>query len=132
MKNKNYKPRSIYLWRSTVLVLLLLSLSCKDKTADPKSADVRHPIDENGFISLFNGTSLEGWEGDNHLWRIENGPLIGELIVDRPLESNSFLIWEGGNLRDFELKLEFRITESGNSGINYRSEQLDSVTLALK
>lgn len=132
MKNKNYNPLSIPLWRSTVLVLLLLSLSCKDKAADPKNADVGDRTAEDGFISLFNGTTLEGWDGDTHLWRVENGTLIGELTADRPLESNTFLIWEGGELQDFELKLEFQITDAGNSGINYRSEQLDSIPFALK
>ena len=37
------------------------------------------------------------------------------------IKSNTFIIWRGGTPADFELKLDYRITEAGNSGINYRS-----------
>lgn len=132
MKNKNYDYR-IRLWKPTILILLLLGFSCKDKTTGPKKSDIEESaLLEDGFISLFNGKTLEGWEGDDQLWRVENGVLTGELTPDKPLENNTFLIWQGGKPADFELKLEFRITESGNSGINYRSEQLDSLPFALK
>jgi len=132
MKNKNCDYR-IRLWKPTILILLLLGFSCKDKTADPKKSDIEElAAMEDNFISLFNGKTLEGWEGDDRLWRIENGTLIGELTPDSPLESNTFLIWKDGKPQDFELKLDFRITESGNSGVNYRSEQVDGIPFALK
>jgi hypothetical protein len=34
---------------------------------------------------------------------------------------NSFIVWHGGETRDFELKVDYRISSKGNSGINYRS-----------
>src|SRR5690606_15122465 len=40
------------------------------------------------------------------------------------LEQNSFLIWRGGKVQDFELKVEYRVSNEGNSGINYRSEEV--------
>ena len=48
------------------------------------------------------------------------------------MKTNSFIIWRGGETKDFELKTEFRITESGNSGINYRSEKLPDIPNALR
>ena len=48
------------------------------------------------------------------------------------MKTNSFIIWQGGSPADFEIKLEFKITKSGNSGINYRSSLLSEVPYALK
>ncbi len=75
---------------------------------------------EAGFESIFDGT-LKQWEGDPTYWRAENGVLIGEVTPETLLKKNSFIIWRGGELADFELKLEYRVSEKGNSGINYRS-----------
>ncbi|WP_247237372.1 DUF1080 domain-containing protein [Telluribacter sp. SYSU D00476] len=87
---------------------------------------------EKGFKSIFDGKSLKGWEGDPNYWRVENGSLVGEITPDKPLKTNSFIIWQGGEPADFELKGEFKITENGNSGINYRSERLTDVPYALR
>lgn len=76
------------------------------------------PDDE--FIPLFNGTDLEGWEGDSQYWSVEDGIITGECSDANAPKYNKFLIWEGGEPGDFELNLEYRI-ESGNSGIQYRS-----------
>jgi hypothetical protein len=88
--------------------------------------------DKDGFVVIFDGKTLKGWEGDPAYWRAENGSLVGEITPDKLLKSNTFIIWRGGQPKDFELKLEFRISQNGNSGINYRSEQLKDVPYALK
>lgn len=81
--------------------------------------------DETGFVSLFDGRTLEGWEGDPVYWRVVNGHIVGEITPDTVLENrNSFIIWRGGTLKDFELKLEYRISSEGNSGVNYRSGEM--------
>lgn len=81
--------------------------------------------------SIFDGKTLNGWEGDTNYWRAENGNLVGEITPDKKLKSNSFIVWQGGQPGDFELTLEFRITQSGNSGINYRSAKFEGVPHAL-
>lgn len=78
--------------------------------------------DESGFVQIFDGQTLNGWEGDPQYWRVEDGCLVGEITPTNLLKRNSFIIWRGGETRDFELKVEYRITAKGNSGINYRSE----------
>ena len=88
--------------------------------------------DPDGFVQIFDGRTLTGWEGDPAYWRVENGCLVGEITPDKLLKNNSFIIWRGGNTADFELRLEYRITLSGNSGINYRSVELKDVPYALK
>jgi hypothetical protein len=89
----------------------------------PKQSDRPEPSagDEPGFKPIFDGKTLDGWEGDPKYWRVEDGALVGEVTPETLLKSNSFVIWRGGAPKDFELKADYRITANGNSGINYRS-----------
>lgn len=73
--------------------------------------------------TLFNGKDLTGWDGDPKLWSVRDGAIVGQTSSDAPLKENSFLIWTGGVLRDFELRVMFRL-ENVNSGIQYRSQDL--------
>jgi hypothetical protein len=99
----------------------------------PKQSDRPAPIegDEEGFVSIFDGHTLDGWEGDPKYWRAADGIMIGEVTPETLLKSNTFLIWRGGAPEDFELKVDYRITAGGNSGVNYRSAVVpDAVTPA--
>lgn len=78
-----------------------------------------------GFESIFDGT-LKGWDGDPDFWRAEGGIIIGETTKDKPLKTNTFLIWRGGEPADFEIKLDYRMN-STNSGFQYRSSALPDV-----
>lgn len=84
------------------------------------------PDDATGFVAIFDGKTLTGWEGDTTFWRAENGVIIGESTPEKPVKANNFLIWRGGTLRDFELKIEFRLN-AANSGIQYRSAEMPAV-----
>jgi hypothetical protein len=88
--------------------------------------------DESGFEVIFNGKTLAGWEGDPTYWRVENGCLVGEVTPETLLKQNSFIIWRGGTTGDFELKVEYRISSKGNSGINYRSIELPGEKWAMR
>jgi Domain of Unknown Function (DUF1080) len=97
----------------------------------PRQSDRPTPVegDEPGFQPIFDGKTLTGWDGNPKYWRAEGGALVGEITPDTVIKSNTFIIWCGGRPRDFELKLDYRITPSGNSGINYRSVSVpDPVT----
>jgi hypothetical protein len=107
-----------------LLAVLVMSSRCKSPG--------ENKISDNGFVEIFDGKTLNGWEGDPTYWRVENGNLVGEITPATLLKTNSFIIWQGGKPADFELTLEFKITKAGNSGINYRSEQLTDVPHALK
>lgn len=106
------------------LLLFLILISCK-------TSGLNHG-NESGFVQIFDGKTLNGWEGDPVYWRVENGNLVGEITPATLLKRNSFIMWRGGTPADFELTLEFRITKAGNSGINYRSEELKDIPFALK
>ncbi len=87
--------------------------------------------DTAGFELIFDGKTLNGWEGDPKYWRVENGCLVGEVTPETLLKQNSFIIWRGGTTRDFELKVEYRVSAKGNSGINYRSVQITNSPFAM-
>src|SRR4051794_14558752 len=98
---------------SFLLALLsMLSTSPLSAVADEKD----------GFQSLFNGKSLEGWSGDEKFWSVKEGTITGQTTKENPAPHNTFLIWNGGEIGDFELRLKFKIV-GGNSGIQYRSEE---------
>jgi hypothetical protein len=74
-------------------------------------------------VPLFDGKSLEGWDGDKRFWRVEDGCITGQSTAEVTPEANTFLIWTLGEVDDFELTTEYRI-EGGNSGIQVRSFRL--------
>ena len=75
---------------------------------------------ESGFQSLFDGQSLDGWEGDEKFWRAEDGVLIGQTTDQVKTPKNTFLVYSKEEFGDFELRFSYRV-QGGNSGIQYRS-----------
>ena len=69
---------------------------------------------------IFDGKTLDKWDGNPEIWRVEDGTITGQTIAEKPIKGNTFLIWRGGETADFELTLEYKII-GGNSGIQYRS-----------
>ena len=104
------------------------SAGSTDATAKPDSKT----IDADGFVSIFDGKTFSGWDGDTSVWRIENGTFVGEVTAEKQIKTNSFLIWRGGKPADFEFKAEYRISADGNSGVNYRSEEVKDVPYGVK
>ena len=101
------------------------------QTYIPKQSDRPEALagDEPGFTPIFNGKTLDGWEGNPKYWRVEGSVMVGEIIPETIIKSNTFLIWRGGAPKDFELKADYRISSGGNSGVNYRSVVVqDTVT----
>ena len=84
-----------------------------------------------GFVALFDGNTLTGWDGDPVYWRVENNAIVGEITPETIVKRNTFLIWRGGAPKDFELKVEYRISAQGNSGVNYRSWELTDAKWSL-
>jgi len=76
--------------------------------------------DDEGFKPIFDGKTLEGWDGNPQFWSVEDGAITGQTSPDNPTKGNTFIIWRGGQPGDFELKLEYRL-RNHNSGIQFRS-----------
>jgi hypothetical protein len=83
------------------------------------------------FVPIFDGKTLNGWDGEPAYWRVENGAIVGETKPGAIPKQNTFLIWRGGSPSDFELRAEYRLT-GGNSGIQYRSAELPDIRWAMK
>ncbi|MCA9180707.1 MAG: DUF1080 domain-containing protein [Planctomycetales bacterium] len=82
------------------------------------------PPESSNLKSLFDGKSLEGWDGDPRLWSVRDGVIHGETTATEAANRNTFLIWRGGSTEDFELRLSFRCNATNNSGIQYRSQHI--------
>src|SRR5690349_21040777 len=92
--------------------LIFFGSSCsspEEKPAEESTAEVKK--DSSAFVSIFNGKNLDGWKGDTVYWRVENGNLVGEITPATLLKTNSFIVWQGGEPGDFELKLEVKISK---------------------
>lgn len=77
------------------------------------------PVPE-GFVSLFDGKTFDGWNGNPDHWTIEDGCLTGITTKEKPCRHSQFLIWENGEVADFELQADFCL-HACNSGIQYRA-----------
>ncbi len=75
---------------------------------------------DDGFVSIFDGKTLENWDGNPKFWRVEEGTITGQTTKENPTKGNTFIVWRGGTTGDFELQLQYRIV-NGNSGVQYRS-----------
>ncbi len=74
---------------------------------------------EEGFVSLFNGKDLTDWESVEGAWAVEDGAIV----CTGKHKTKNWIIWRGGETKDFELRLEFQYV-SGNSGVQVRSKEL--------
>jgi hypothetical protein len=77
--------------------------------------------DHIGYVSLFDGASLKGWDGNPKIWRIEGGAIVGESTPTNP-SGNSYIVNKTVEAHDFTLKFEIKVEGSGGSGLRYRSK----------
>jgi len=77
--------------------------------------------DHTGFTQIFDGKSLDGWDGDPTIWRVENGAIVGESNKDN-FVANTYISRRDLVAKDFDLKLEIKCEIAGGSGIQYRSQ----------
>jgi len=85
---------------------------------EPKPIDFN---DHEGYISLFDGVSLKGWDGNPKFWRVENGAIVGESTPQNP-SGNTYIACRDVVVKDFTLKFEIKVEGSGGSGLQYRSK----------
>jgi hypothetical protein len=81
------------------------------------------PIDFNdhdGYVSLFDGVSLKGWDGNPKFWSVVDGAMVGESTPQNP-SGNTYIVCRDIQAKDFTLKCEIKVEGSGGSGIQYRS-----------
>ena len=76
--------------------------------------------DNEGWLSLFDGQTLNGWQGDTRFWGVKDGAIYVEPTCEKPT-GTIYLIWQGGEPSDFMLKFESKGTLNVNGGMQYRS-----------
>ena len=106
-----------------------------DAPSQPGPSADRRPLSEfnpEGFMEIFNGETLAGWDGDPEYWRVENGSLVGEVTPENLLDQNSWTAWRGGLVEDFELVVDYRVSAGGNSGIGYRLAEVEGQPFAIR
>jgi hypothetical protein len=113
-------------WNPLVLQFYLdaIQFACGELDAPtaPRGAVVPiRSIPPPGFVSLFDGKTLSGWEGDARIWSVRDGAITGRTTPEVRVSENNFLIWKEP-VEDFELRLKWRL-QGGNSGIYYRARK---------
>jgi hypothetical protein len=99
-------------------ILLPWGLSAQEAASLPE-------FDFTGFQRIFDGRTLENLDGDTTYWSVEDGVLVGTVTPETLLKKNSWLLWRGGQVEDFELVLDYRVSAAGNSGVGYRLAVLE-------
>jgi hypothetical protein len=89
----------------------------KSQFTEPDPLDF---ADHDGYVSLFDGVSLKGWDGSPTFWRVEDGAIVGESTPQHPC-GHTYLVYRGMKAKDFTLKFEMKIVGNGGSGFQYRS-----------
>ena len=129
MKIPNLRP---YLLLEATAAVMLLAYGLFANGETSSQASVPSQIFQDGFTPIFDGKSLQGWEFDPVYWSVKEGAIVGEITAATLLKNNTFIIWKGGELGDFELKVDYWISENGNSGVQYRSDRYTELPYALK
>ena len=83
-------------------------------------------------VSLFDGKSLDGWEGDEKVWRVADGVIVGGSMQGN--KQNEFLASKK-SYKDFVLKLEWKLVGTEgfvNSGVQIRSKRIDKPANEMK
>ena len=114
-------------------MVLMLSFGCKEKVVPPNTLSDEEKAE--GWVLMFDGQTSNGWRGVNkdHFptnWEIADGTLHckesgqgeagavdgGDILFDK-------------EFKNFKLRLEWKISEGGNSGIFYLGTEMDTVPI---
>jgi hypothetical protein len=128
MKIPNLRPYLLLEASTAVMLLAYVLFSTMGTSQSPIHAKTA----QDGFTPIFDGKSIQGWEFDPVYWSVKDGAIVGEITAATLLKNNTFIIWKGGELGDFELKVDYWISENGNSGVQYRSDRYTELPYALK
>lgn len=104
----------------TLFLLVVVSLSISSTTLAQEARSNEADPAKRGFVCLFNGKDLTGWEGRPGAWEVKDSAIW----CTGKEASRNWLIWRGGKLLDFELRLKFKYVK-GNSGVQVRSKEIE-------
>jgi hypothetical protein len=105
-------------WFTLALSSLAVVAVCASDILGQDSSESKPP---EGFTAIFNGKDLRGWDGSPKYWKVEDGCLTG--TADGTLKYNRFITWRGGTVKNFELRVQVKVSPTGNSGLQYRGTE---------
>jgi Domain of Unknown Function (DUF1080) len=114
---------------SVVVMICLLPISATKGQAPAHHSGFIHPDpidfnDHTGWTQIFDGKTMQGWDGSPEVWHVEDGALVAESSPEHPSGTTN-IIWRGGQPANFELKLEMKLEGAGaNGGVQYRSSNV--------
>lgn len=101
----------------------LVLATCALLLAAVPAAAQEKPKPEEGFVSLFDGKSLDGWEGNLDIFLVRDGAIVGGSLKEK-VARNEFLTTKS-EYADFELRLQFKLLgEKSNAGVQIRSQRI--------
>ncbi|NQU84358.1 MAG: DUF1080 domain-containing protein [Mariniphaga sp.] len=112
--------------------VLIISVSCQNKKSKEEANDATtETVQDDGWITLFDGTSIEGWRGVNKdtlpgAWTIVDGTIhcIESGLGEAGAINGGDILYDK-KFSNFHLKLEWKIGEGGNSGIFYLGQEVE-------
>ena len=114
------------LTRFAVVAIALASLSAQQPLVSPCPGcgyppEAREAADHAGWTPIFDGKTLNGWDGNPAVWTVQDGAITATSSAERRVGS-TFIIWRGGEPADFELTLDMKATPDIHSGVFYRGK----------
>ncbi|MDD4636877.1 MAG: DUF1080 domain-containing protein [Bacteroidales bacterium] len=107
------------------------SSSAKQEKAEAEPVAVDSVQQNDGWITLFDGTSLKGWRGYNRAdmpkaWTIEDGCLKinGSGNGEAGAKDGGDIIFDQ-KFKNFELSFEYKVTKGANSGVFYLAQEVE-------
>jgi hypothetical protein len=102
-----------------LIVATALTATAQSRITQPDPIDFN---DHNGWTQIFDGKTLSGWDGPPDVWHVEDGSIVGVSSPEHPSGTTN-IIWRGGEVGNFMLKVEMKLEGTGaNGGIQYRSQ----------
>jgi hypothetical protein len=102
-----------------LLVLGVLGAALLGLPPAPRLTADDRKEDKEGWVQLFNGKDLEGWEvfpSGTGPWKVEDG------ILKSSGSKNSHLFTKRDDYQNFHYRIEAKISDKGNSGQYFRAQ----------
>lgn len=113
-----------------LLAVAIVAIGCKDANPEQQATELgtektRKMDSEKEWISLFNGENLDNWKAYNSdsitQWKVEDNALV--FTPAEGENSGSENLITRNTFSNFELALEYKISEGGNSGLMWAVQE---------
>lgn len=100
--------------RITLFALALAALTISISALNTRAAELSKEEQADGFVSIFNGESLDGWIGDTEGYKVENGALVC-------IKEKGGNVFTENEYPNFVLRFDFKLEPAANNGLGIRA-----------